>query len=298
MATTLNISGLTDYINENRELIYTKSVAGAKSIDYFELYPNVVYKEMLNYLDSEVVLGDGSACSWDPNGSETFSERALEVKPVKVNKEICARAFRTKWQNYLYNWEAGRIELPLNEAIAESNIAAVQEAVEDLVWKGDSGLSIDGIITIASGESGVAKVEFGSGATATAKIDAMVAALPVKTLKRGVDIFVSYTDFRNYVQEQNALCCSKKEVLDAASDTIGYFGDSRIRIVPVMGLEGAGAMVAAPKLGLAYGTDIVGSEGTYKWIVDEKTDTYNLKIDFTAGVQIKEPDLCVLGVDA
>lgn len=295
MATTLDLSGLTNYIEENRDMLFVKSVTGAKTLDYVELYPNVVYKTMLNYLDSEVVLGDGSTCTWDPDGSETFSERALEVKPVKVNKTYCAKDFREKWMNYQYNWEAGRIELPVQEAIAASNLAAVQEAVENLVWKGDSGLSIEGYIEIASGETGVEKVEFASGATATAKIDAMVAALNVRALKKGVDIFVSYTDFRNYIAEQNSTCCANRPVLDAASESIAYFGDSRIRIVPVMGLEGENVMLAAPKRGLAYGTDIVGSEGVYKWIVDELTDTYNLKIDFTAGMQIKEPDLVVLG---
>lgn len=295
MANTVNFSGLTDYINENRDMLFVKSVAGAKTLDYVEMYPDVVYKTMLNYLDSEVVLGDGSSCSPTEQGTDTFSERALEVIPLQVFKKFCAKDFRKKWMNYQYEWEAGRIELPLNEAIAQSNVAAVQEAVENLVWQGDSGLSFNGFIDIASAETAVTDVEFGTGATVTAKIDAMVAALKVKALKKGVDIFVSYTDFRNYIQEQNATCCSNKAVLDAASESIGYFGDSRIRIIPVMGLEGTGKMLAAPKKGLAYGTDIIGSEGVYKWIVDEKTDNWYLKVDFTAGVQIKEPDLVVLG---
>lgn len=296
MANTLVISGLTDYVEQNRDLLFVKSVTGSKTLDYVELYPDVVYATKLNYLDSEVEFGDGSTCSWDSAGSDVFSDRTLEVKPIKVNKEFCAKAMRKKWQNYQYNWEAGRIELPVNEAIANSNVAAVQEAVENLLWQGNSGLSIDGYIAIASGDSAVIDVEFASGATVTEKIDAMVAALPIKALKKGVDIFISYTDFRAYVQEQNALCCSKKEVLDAASETIGYFGDSRIRIIPTMGLEGTGNMLAAPKGdGLAYGTDIVGSESVYKWVVDEKTDMWYLRIEFTAGMQLKYPDLTVLG---
>lgn len=295
MANTVNFSGLTDYIQENRDMLFVKSVTGAKTLDYVDLHPNVVNGERLHYLDSSVVLGDGSTCSPTEQGEDTFSERELKVIPIQVFKKFCAKTFREKWMNYQYNWEAGRIELPVNEAIAQSNIAAVQEAVEDLVWQGDSGLSFDGYIAIASGEAATTKVEFASGATVTEKIDAMVAALPIRALKRGVDIFISLTDFRNYVQEQNASCCSNKAVLDAASETIAYFGDSRIRIVPVMGLEGTGAMLASPKFGLAYGTDIIGSEGVYKWVVDEITDNWYLKVDFTAGVQIAEPDLVVLG---
>lgn len=298
MANTVNFSGLTDYINENRDMLFVKSVSGAKTLDYVDLHPNVVNGERLHYLDSSVVLGDGSTCSPEAQGEDTFSERELKVIPIQVFKKFCAKAFREKWMNYQYNWEAGRIELPLNEAIAQSNIAAVQEAVENLVWKGDGDLGFNGFLDIASSETATTKVQFASGATATEKIDAMVAALSVKALKRGVDIFISFTDYRNYVQEQNSTCCSNKPVLNAADETITYFGDSRIRIIPVLGLEGTGAMLASPKFGLAYGTDIIGSEGTYKWVVDEITDNWYLKVDFTAGVQIAEPDMVVYGANA
>lgn len=298
MATTLNLSGLTDYVEQHRDQLFVKSVAGSKTLDYVELMPNVVYKEALNYLDSTIEFGDGSTCTWDPTGSDTFSQRFIEVIPLKINKEYCAKDFRKKWMNYQYNWEAGRIELPLEDAIANSNVAAAQEALEELLWQGNSGLSFEGFIEKASAETNVVDVEFASGSTATAKIDAIVAALPMRALKKGVDIFVSYTDFRNYVQEQNSACCSKREVLDAASETIGYFGDSRIRIIPVLGLEGMGAMLAASKGNLVYGTDIIGSDSVYKWIHDEKTDMYYLKVEFTGGVAIKFPDEIVLGVDA
>lgn len=297
MATTLNLSGLTDYVEVNRDQLFVKSVAGSKTLDYVELMPNVVYKEALNYLDSTIEFGDGSNCSWDPTGSDTFSQRFIEVVPLKINKEYCAKDMRKKWMNYEYNWQAGRIEMPLMEAIANSNVAAAQEALENLLWQGNSGLSFEGFIEKASAETGVVDVTFASGATATAKIDAIVAALPMRALKKGVDIFVSYTDFRNYIQEQNASCCSKKEVLDAASESIGYFGDSRIRIIPVIGLENQGAILAASKGNLVYGTDLLGSDSVYKWIHDEKTDMYYLKVEFTGGVAIKFPDEIVLGVD-
>ena len=64
MANTLTISGLTDYVEQKRDELFVKSVAGAKTLDYVEIYPNVKYKESLNYLDSTVVLADGSVCQW------------------------------------------------------------------------------------------------------------------------------------------------------------------------------------------------------------------------------------------
>lgn len=298
MANSVILSGLTDYIEQKKDELFVKAVAGARTLDFVEMYPNVIYKTALNYLDTEIVLADGSTCTWDPAGSDIFSERFLEVIPITVQKEYCAKDFRKKWMNYQLEWEAGRIELPLMDAIANSQVNAIQEAVDELVWQGNTGLSYDGYIALASAETGAAKVEFASGATATAKIDAVVAAIPMAALKKGVNVFLSFADFRSYIMEQNASCCANKPVIDAASDSIKYFGDSRITLVPVSGLEGTGAIVAASKDALAYGTDIVGSEGVYKWIHDEKMDKYYFKVDFTSGVAIKHPDEVVLGADA
>ena len=59
MANTLSVSGLTSFIDEKRDELFVKSVAGAKTLDYVEIYPGVKYKTALNYLDSTVVLADG-----------------------------------------------------------------------------------------------------------------------------------------------------------------------------------------------------------------------------------------------
>lgn len=300
MANTVNLSALTEYVAQNVDQLFVKSVAGAKTLDYIALIPNVKYKTALHLLDSSVVLADGSVCEWDPAGDDTFSERMLEVKPVKVQKEFCIPAFREKVSNLQMNFEAGREKLPWQEKIAESNVNEIRKAVEYLIWRGDANLGISGLTEIASAETGSVKVEFASGATSIAKVDAVVAAIPVAALAKGVNIFMSYTDFRNYVAEQNASCCANRPIVDAAAEAIKYPGDSRIQIVPVLGLEKANSgdtayIVAAPADVLVYGTDLEGSETVYKWFMDEKTDTMNFKSLFNAGVQIALPSDVVIG---
>lgn len=295
MANSLVLSGLTDYIEQKKDELFVKAVAGARTLDFVDLYPDVVYKTALNYLDTEIILADGSTCTWDPQGSDVFSERFLEVVPITVQKEYCAKDFRKKWMNYQLQWEAGRIELPLMDAIANEQVKAIKKAVDELVWQGNEDLNYEGYLERASGDSAVVKVDFASGATATAKIDAIVAAVPIAALNKGVNIFLSYSDFRAYIAEQNSTCCANRPVIDAAVEELKYFGDSRITLIPVIGLEGTGAILAASKDALAYGTDIVGSEGVYKWIHDEKLDKYYFKVDFTSGTQIKLPNEVVIG---
>lgn len=303
MASAFNVSGLTDYVKNHSDELFVKGTAGARSLEYVEIMPNVKYKDALNYLDSEIVLADGSVCGFNPQGSDVFTERFIETKAVKVEKEWCAKDLEKKAQNYQLMWEAGRETLPFEEKIAESNMNRVQDAVERLVWRGDATVGIDGWLAQATGETLVTDVTFASGSTTIAKIDAMVAAIPAKALEEGVRIFLSPTDFRNYVAEQNASCCANRPIVDANVDSLKYIGDSRIELVPVPGLEPANSaetsyMVAATEDALTYGTDIEGSENVYKLWFNEEDEKFRFRVLFRAGTAIKYPEKVVLGTQA
>lgn len=295
MATTLNISGLTDYVKIHSDELFTKATAGARSLELVEIMPDVKYKDALQYLDSEIVLADGSVCGFNPQGADNFTERYVETKPVKVEKSWCAKDFEKKAAGLQLRYEAGRETLPFEQKLAESNMNAIQDAVENLVWKGNSSLGIAGWLAQATGETLVTDVAFASGSTTIAKIDAMVAAIPSRALAKGVNIFMSFTDFRNFVAESNASCCSQKPILDAAAESIKYVGDSRISLVPVAGLEGTGKMVAATEDALVYATDLEGSENVYRLWFNEETEKFNMRVIFKAGTAIKYPDEVVLG---
>ena len=291
---SLDLHLLPDYINEHKDELFVKATLGTKTLDYVEIMPNVKYKDAFNYLDSEVVLQDGSTCGWNPQGSDVFSQRYIETKAVEVEKEYCWKEFEKKYMNYQLLWEAGREKLPFEEKIANSNLNAIQDAVETLVWQGDDNIGINGFLTDAE-EVSASTVTFEDGQTISAKIDAIVAALPIKMVKKGVNIYLGYADFRSYIQEQNGACCSNKPALDAASESISYFGDSRIKIVPVIGLEGTDAIVAATPDALVYATDVEGSERAYRLWFDEKEEKFMFRVLFRAGTGIKFPEEVVVG---
>lgn len=295
MATTLNISALPDYVNQNREQLFVEATVGARTLDFVEIYPNVKYKEALHYLDSDVEIREAS-CGWNPGGSDTFGERYVEVKTAEIEKEYCYLDFSKKYMNYQLNFEAGRENLPFEEKIANSNVEAVKEAVENGIWQGISGITNGFLAEL--GEVSAATVEFASGETVTGKIDDIVAACTSKMLAEGVNIFMSYTDFRNYVRELNATCCANRPMVDAASEELTYAGDSRIRLIPVLGLEGTGAIVASVPDGLVYATDIEGAETAYDMWFDKDEQKMKLRILWNIGVAVKFPNKVVLGKDA
>ena len=288
----INVSTLPDYIQENRDELFVKAIASTKTLDYIESMLGVKGKAALNYLNSTVVLADGESCGWNPQGDDTFTQKTVTTKLVAVNKEFCAKQMRSKWMSYDLSLAAGRENLPFEQKIADSNVAAIKKAVEKLIWQGDTSLGIDGLLKQINTESGAVKVS--GGTTILDKIGKVIAAIPAGALEKGVNVFMSYTDFRSYVEAKNAECCGNMPVIDANVDYLVYAGDSRIKLVPVAGLEGTNKIVAAPYDALVYATDVEDSEGIFKMWFDEKEDKFLFKVLFTAGTAVKYNDEVVL----
>lgn len=288
----INVSALPEYIQENRDELFVKAIASTKTLDYIESMLGVKGKAALNYLNSTVVLADGESCGWNPQGDDTFTQKTVETKLVAVNKEFCAKQMRSKWMSYDLSLAAGRENLPFEQKIADSNVAAIKKAVEKLIWQGDVTLSIDGLLKQINDEGGAIKVS--GGDTILEKVGKVIAAIPAGALEKGVNVFMSYTDFRSYVEAKNAECCGNMPVIDANVDYLVYAGDSRIKLVPVAGLEGTNKIVAAPYDALVYATDVEDSEGIFKMWFDEKEDKFLFKVLFTAGTAVKYPDETVL----
>ena len=300
MATTNNFSGLTEYVGVRKDELIVKASVEAKSLNYFDLYLGVKHKDIIPALDSTVVLADGSACGWNPDGSDIISEIVLEVNPAEVEKEYCQRDFEKSWANYQLRWEAGRETMPFEEAFINSNIAATQEALEQDIWSsGTTAYGMTGITALLEAASAVTtNVDF-SGKTIIEKVDAMVAAMPANAYKYGyerkMNLFLGEDDWNAYVAAMNATCCGKIGIIDANQEEFGYIGNSKVVIVPVPGLNGSHKMVLVPARGLAYGTDIQDSQSTVDWIWDRKEAKYLLRILFLAGVQVKLPGYTVYG---
>ena len=294
MANTLTNS-LPDYIENKKDELFVKAVASTKTLDYIEIMPSVKYKENLNYLDSTVVLADGSECGWAPQGTDTFSARTIEVHPVTVQKEFCWKELRKTYANYQLNFEAGRETLPFEEKIAQSQIAAINKEVEKGIWQGITAAHVEGFLAQMAADNAVIDVNLTEQTGIVAKVEAVIAAIPAGALEKGVNVFLSWTDFRAYVKAINAECCANRGIVDANVTDLIYAGDSRIKLVPVAGLEGTNKIVAAPYDALVYGTDIEGSEGVYRFFYDVKESKFLFEVLFNMGVAIKYPDEVVLG---
>lgn len=296
MANTTTINApLNEYVNVHRDELIVRASATFATLPYIDKMLGVKYKDTLAMLESSVVFKDGSACGWDPAGSDTISPITIEDFPVVIQKTFCGKDFRKSFANYELNWKAGSVEVPFAEAFINSNLQAISDELEKLVWKGNVSIGIDGFLK----QLDTTKKTF-TGTTATERIDEVVKGLTDRMLKKGVNIFVSPALFREYIAEQNAECCYNKSIIDAAVATLSYVGDSRVKIIPVSGLidDAKVQVVAATPDALVYATDLENSENEFRWFRDEKDGSENLEVLFLAGTAVRYADEAQLYVSA
>lgn len=292
--TTIN-APLNEYVNVHKDELIVKASATFATLPYIDKMFGVKYQDIVPMLESSVEFKDGSACGWDPAGSDTIKPIIIKDFPVVIQKTFCGKDFRKTFANYQLNWKAGSVEVPFAEAFIDSNLQAVSEELEKLVWNGDVTIGIDGFLKQLD-----ATKKTLAGTTATERINEVVKGLTDRMLKKGVNIFVSPALFRQYIAEQNAECCANKPVIDAAVATLSYVGDSRVKIIPVSGLiDGEKVkIVAATPDSLVYATDIENSENEFRWFKDEKDGSENLEILFLAGTAVRYEDEAQLYVNA
>lgn len=292
MATTLSISGsvISDYVNVHKDELLTKATLDARTIRFLDIMPNVKYRDLIPTLDSQVTLQDGAVCGFNPTGSDVFGEKYIETVALKSEKSWCWKSFEKSWANYQLLYEAGREQMAFEEKLANHNLALVQEELEDMIWQGDSGLSFNGIIDLATDASASTINVSGvtSATSITDAVDAVVAAMPISALKKGVNVFLSYANLRKYILAENAACCSR-DPRDAASDEIPYIGDSRVTLVAVNGI-GENYIVAASKDAIVYATDVEDASNTYRMWFNEETEKFNWRVLFRAGVAFRYDD--------
>ena len=295
----INVSSLTQYVDEQRLPLIRKAVLAPKSADLFNLQTGVKSKAALNILTTSVVFGDGAACGWNPNGTNTLSQREIEVGKVKVNMNFCDRTLLDYWAGYEVKVAAGKEVLPFEEAFVADILAHVNEEVEKAIWQGDKSggegnLTIfDGLLKILNAESGVIKKAAVSGNNIAQEVYDAYASIPLEILHTA-SIVCGEDTFRAYIGELNASNLYHYDPKVDEGMSIVIPGTST-RIYGVPGLNGTKKIVAGDLKGnFFYGTDLEGDQEVFDLWYSKDNQEFRLAIKFNDGVQVAFPDQVVV----
>ena len=198
-------SRLKTYLETNGVEVLTKALFNSESAKYFNIQTGVTAEQPIIRLDSTITLADASTCGFEATGSDTFTNRLLSPKFLKVNKEFCPKTLLKTWAHSEVKMNALGQEMPFEELLISNNINELAKVNERLIWEGDttsgSGnmLLMDGIITIAKKDENTVKQSKGTD-TIWQRVQKLWLALPAEIADK-TTIFMSIANYKQLIVE-------------------------------------------------------------------------------------------------
>ena len=305
-----NASGLTNYVEVNKDVLIKDVVLGAKygdTIANLRKQLGVKTKERLNYLDVDPVLQDGTGCGFSASGSTNFSEREIETAPFKVNDKWCPDDLLGKFAEYLVRYGAdanAEDGMPFEREIMSEIEKGIAKKLEKMVWQGDASGSdlIDGFLTQALGDDSASTINVAYTADTSAitlydAVKAVIMKVPEDIIEDAV-VFVSPAIFRSLVfelTEKNMYHFKSGDNGEIIEDNDLIFPGTSVRIHKTHGLEGDKKHIYASVWdNMVYAADMMNDKEEFRLWFSDDDDLYKLKIKWNAGVKTLYPDAVVV----
>ena len=296
----LNVSTLSNYVEEKRLPLIAKSFLRGKTIDLIQIETGVLQDTALNLVSASVQFGDGASCGWNPTDGVALSQRILKPTFLKINQAFCDKDLLKKWASYEVKLAAGREQLPFEEKFMEEIANAINESIEKLVWQGDSSNDNepDGFLKILeTGGSGVVSVTWTAGTSAYNKIKAVYNKIPANIIdKEDTVIFVGEETYREFIQDLVAANLYHFSPDYKAGEYM--VPGTSIRVIAVNGLNGTGKIVAGRLSNFFYGVGAEDDKDTFDFWYSQDNREFRLAVYFAMAVQVAYPNEIVLGKQA
>lgn len=299
----LDVSALTDYVDENRDGLIGKLVTEAKSATIADVQTGFKFKGAINLFDTDVVLQDDSSCGWNADGTTTLDQRILTVGAIKIQEALCVKTLNKKYTQHMVKAGSADDVVPFEQQYTELKTAKIAYANEVALWQGDtaSGTAnlarFDGWLKIIDAEAGVIAGNASSATSITKAnvmgiVDDIFELIPSKLLTKGdVSIICGSDVFRLYVL---ALRAADLYHYDAENSNMELtIPGTSVKLMAVEGLTGTDRIIAG-RIGtegnFVVGVDLENEEEKYEMWYSKDNDEVRFSVAYKMGTQIKYPD--------
>ena len=161
----IDVSGLVDYVEQNRQELLHSSILGSSLFKYpIDIITGVKYKENFNFAAITSPFQAGSTCAFNASGTTTFTKTELEVKDVKVQNEYCPKELEQKYTQKFLRPGAHQEELPLGQFITDKHNKNIAIQMERAIFQGDTA---QGVTDLKQFDGLLKKIDAGSPVSAT-----------------------------------------------------------------------------------------------------------------------------------
>ena len=291
-----NVSGLSAYVQENRDQILRKIVLEGDTISKMAKQLSVKTKDRLHYFSLAPVIQDGKGCGFKASGATNITEKDIETAVMKVNDEWCNDDLLGKYAEYLVRFgaDANAENLAFEQLIADELVKNINKEMEKRVWQGKKATDlIDGLLTQADADENTVKVTL-SGASLYEKVKQVIMAIPEEIIDDAV-VFISPANFRKLVFELLEMDNSYITPSEIENGEF-YFPGTSIAVHKTFGLTGVDDKIYASTWGnMVYATDMMDDKEELRFWFSDDADLHRVKIKWNAGVATYFSDYVVLG---
>lgn len=133
-----DVTGLSAYVDEQRDEILVKQVTRGKTLDYITIQEGVKGSQELKLMDDTLTYQAGD-CTMTPSGDTVFTDRAISVETLGFMKKFCQKDLAGFWTQL--NLRAGAMdedkELPFEQAIIDYLLSLHSNELDKLIWRGN-----------------------------------------------------------------------------------------------------------------------------------------------------------------
>jgi hypothetical protein len=291
MATNYTVESLDTrlktYLETNGVEVLTKALFNSESAKYFSIQTGVTAETPIIRLDSSITLADASTCGFEATGSDTFTNRLLSPKFLKVNKEFCPKTLLKTWAHSEVKMNALGEEMPFEELLISNNINELAKVNESLIWEGDTtsgsgNMSLmDGILTIARADANTVKISKGEDSV-WERVQKLWLQIKPEVADKST-IFMSIANYKALIVElMNANMYHIFKEYDGVYEMT--MPSTNIKIKGVSGIK-SDVILATPEDNLYLGVDGESDSETVDLYFDKSDRTFKFVIEYAYCVQ-------------
>lgn len=288
-----SVGTLTDYVDERKEELYSRSQfmhkTGQMLLKDGNVQTGVKDASAVNILATTATLQDNAACGFNSGDTTTISQKVITVAKLKVQESWCVNDLEPKYtQKYLAagsNYDdLGEIEA----LIFDDKLRELAEVLEVKDWQGAVGAaSYDGLqVIIAAGSPVVEASVVLSATTIRPTLQGMLEKLPSGIV--GQDDLIFACGYDTLTLYTNKLANDNLFHISGQTDRFDSISveNSNVTMEAFHGLDGTDDIYAFRKSNLHMGVDLEGEESDFRVWYSMDDDVVKYSIKFKRGLQV------------
>ena len=307
----LSVSGLTDYVIENTDLLVAKSLFGGRTSDLIReegtVMTGVKFAEKINILATDAIFQNGAGCTRTSSGTTSLTQRQVTIGEIAVVEDICVKTLNTKYMSKALAAGSTDNKLPFEQEFADLKAATIAKQLEIAIWQGDTASGnanlsrFDGLLKLIDAATPVTgnttSITTATGIT-TSNVKLIVnntwLALPADVV--GADdirVLCGWDTFNKFISaftDQNLFNFAPTGSEVSAANGVVIIPGTNYKLTAVHGLDGTNRLIAGRMSNFFAGVDLENEYEKFTMQEDQFKNYIHFQADFKFGVNVAFPD--------